>query len=557
MGRDCGHIPTSTQEAENMSTKSTATNAPPTPVDDGVPQQRSPRTTWILRGAGLLLAAATYVLLGGGELGNDARAVAAVGVLMAFWWITEAIPLAATSLIPIFALPALTSLEVSEATAPYASSIVFLFLGGFLIAIAMEKWNLHRRIALRTLKAVGTAPKRIILGMMISTAFLSMWVSNTATTLMMLPIAMSVLALVVERRAADDDSVDTAEAKDKLREGLSAGQAISDIVADRQVRTFGVALVLSIAWAASIGGLGTLLGSPPNAIVAGYLADELGRDVGFLQWMMLGVPIVITFIAVAWMLITRVLFRFDLPEVAGGDAMIQREIDKLGTMSMGERMVVAVFGSAAFLWVVPGLLTEIDAVASAAPWLGELNDTAIAIAAGVALFLLPGDREGSMVLDWKDAESGLPWGVLLLFGGGLSLAAAVAASGLDVYFGEQVSGLEVLPIVLLLAAVSAIVLFLTEVTSNTATAATFIPVLGGVAVGIGVDPTTLLIPAALAATCAFMLPVGTPPNAIVFGTGAVTIAEMARGGLVLNIVGLVLITMFTVVIGPYALGLVI
>ena len=557
MGRDCGHIPTSTQEAENMSTKSTATNAPPTPVDDGVPQQRSPRTTWILRGAGLLLAAATYVLLGGGELGNDARAVAAVGVLMAFWWITEAIPLAATSLIPIFALPALTSLEVSEATAPYASSIVFLFLGGFLIAIAMEKWNLHRRIALRTLKAVGTAPKRIILGMMISTAFLSMWVSNTATTLMMLPIAMSVLALVVERRAADDDSVDTAEAKDKLREGLSAGQAISDIVADRQVRTFGVALVLSIAWAASIGGLGTLLGSPPNAIVAGYLADELGRDVGFLQWMMLGVPIVITFIAVAWMLITRVLFRFDLPEVAGGDAMIQREIDKLGTMSMGERMVVAVFGSAAFLWVVPGLLTEIDAVASAAPWLGELNDTAIAIAAGVALFLLPGDREGSMVLDWKDAESGLPWGVLLLFGGGLSLAAAVAASGLDVYFGEQVSGLEVLPIVLLLAAVSAIVLFLTEGTSNTATAATFIPVLGGVAVGIGVDPTTLLIPAALAATCAFMLPVGTPPNAIVFGTGAVTIAEMARGGLVLNIVGLVLITMFTVVIGPYALGLVI
>ena len=533
------------------------TNAPPTPVDDGVPQNRSPRTTWILRGAGLLLAAATYVLLGSGELGGDARAVAAVGVLMAFWWITEAIPLAATSLIPIVALPALTSVEVSDATAPYASSIVFLFLGGFLIAIAMEKWNLHRRIALRTLRAVGTAPARIILGMMISTAFLSMWVSNTATTLMMLPIAMSVLALVVERRASDDEAVDTDAAKRKLREGLSAGKAISDIVADRQVRTFGVALVLSIAWAASIGGLGTLLGSPPNAIVAGYLADELGRDVGFLQWMMLGVPIVIAFIAIAWLLITRVMFRFDLPQVAGGDAMIQSEIDKLGAMSRGERMVVAVFGSAAFLWVVPGLLSEIDAIASAMPWLGGLDDAAIAIGAGIALFLLPGDREGGMVLDWKDAETGLPWGVLLLFGGGLSLAAAVAASGLDVYFGEQVSGLEVLPIVLLLAAVSAIVLFLTEVTSNTATAATFIPVLGGVAVGIGVDPTTLLIPAALAATCAFMLPVGTPPNAIVFGTGSVTIAEMVRGGFVLNIVGLVLITMFTVVIGPFALGLVI
>ena len=533
----------------------TSAKGPKSPVDAGGPAGRSPRLTWTLRGAGLAAALLTYALLGSSGLEQDPRAVAAVGVLMAFWWITEAIPLAATSLIPIVALPALTSVEVSDATAPYASSIVFLFLGGFLIAIAMEKWNLHRRIALRTLQRVGTQPRQIILGMMISTAFLSMWVSNTATTLMMLPIAMSVLALMVER--SHDRSASGAAAADDLREGLERKQAISDIVADPEVRTFGVALILSIAWAASIGGLGTLLGSPPNAIVAGYLSDELGKDVGFLQWMMLGVPIAVVFIAISWMLITRVLFRFDLPEVPGGRQMIEAEIDKLGRMSLGERMVVAVFGGAAFLWVVPGLLSEIDAVATAAPWLGGLDDTAIAIAAGVMLFLLPGDREGAMVLDWKDAEVGLPWGVLLLFGGGLSLAAAVAATGLDLYLGEQVSGLEVLPIVLLLAAVSAIVLFLTEVTSNTATAATFIPVLGGVAVGIGVDPTTLLIPAALAATFAFMMPVGTPPNAIVFGTGAVTIAEMARGGLVLNVVGLVLITFFTVVIGPYALGLVI
>ncbi|QWC86482.1 anion permease [Nocardioidaceae bacterium] len=531
------------------------TDSPPTAVDDGGPSGRSRRTTWILRVAGIAAALLTYLALGGGSLDGDARAVAAIGVLMAFWWITEAIPLAATSLIPIVAIPALTSIEVDDATAPYASSIVFLFLGGFLIAIAMQKWNLHRRIALLTLRRVGTSPRRIILGMMVSTAFLSMWVSNTATTLMMLPIAMSVLALVVERRS--DLASDAGTAGEDLREGLAAGRAISDIVADKQVRTFGVALVLSIAWAASIGGLGTLLGSPPNAIVAGYLSDELGQDVGFLQWMMLGVPIVITFIAVSWLLITRVLFRFDLPEVAGGAQMIEAEIDALGEMTLGERMVCVVFGGAAFLWVVPGLLAEIDAVSTLLPWIGGLDDTAIAIGAGLALFFLPGDREGAMVLDWKDAETGLPWGVLLLFGGGLSLAAAVATSGLDVYFGEQVSGLEVLPIVLLLAAVSAIVLFLTEVTSNTATAATFIPVLGGVAVGIGVDPTTLLIPAALAATCAFMLPVGTPPNAIVFGTGSVTIAEMVRGGFVLNIVGLVLITMFTVLIGPMALGLVI
>ncbi|WP_269087260.1 SLC13 family permease [Serinicoccus sp. CNJ-927] len=314
--------------------------------------------------------------------------------------------------------------------------------------------------------------------------------------------------------------------------------------------------MLSIAWAASIGGLGTLLGSPPNAIVAGYLADEVGQDVGFLAWMVLGVPIVVVFIGIAWLLITRLMFRFTLEEIPGGRQLIDTEVDELGPTSQGEKVVLAVFCGAAFLWIVPGLLSNIPALGEALPWLGELDDTAIAIGAGIVLFLIPGDREGRMTLEWDDAEEGLPWGVLLLFGGGLSLAAAVAGTGLDEWFGQQVTGLGSLPIVLLLAAVVTIVLFLTEVTSNTATAATFIPVLGGVAVGIGVDPMTLLIPAALAATCAFMLPVGTPPNAIVFGTGAVKIQEMARGGIVLNVVGVVLITLFTVLIGPFALGLV-
>jgi sodium-dependent dicarboxylate transporter 2/3/5 len=292
------------------------------------------------------------------------------------------------------------------------------------------------------------------------------------------------------------------------------------------VRSFGIGLILSVAWASSIGGLGTLLGSPPNAIVAGYISSEVGETVGFLQWMMLGVPLVVVFIAVAWLLITRVMFRFDLDDVPGGRAMIDGQLDELGPMSQGEKMVLAVFSSAAFLWVVPPLLSNIGAIADVAPWLGTFDDTVIAIAAGLVLFVIPG-------------------------------AGAVAASGLDEWFGEQVAGLEALPIVLLIAAIVAIVLMLTEVTSNTATAATFIPVLGGVALGIGVDPTTLLIPAALAATCAFMLPVGTPPNAIVFGTGTVKIQEMARGGAVLNVVGVLLITIATVVIGPFALGLVI
>ncbi|WP_281966068.1 SLC13 family permease [Serinicoccus marinus] len=522
--------------------------------DDEPSDREPPRPagrTWAFRLGGLALAALVYLLLGGADMSGDARFVAAIAVLMAVWWMTEAIPLAATSLLPIVLIPPLTGLGVSDATAPYANSIVFLFLGGFLIAIAMQKWNLHRRIALLTLRRVGTHPRRIILGMMISTAFLSMWVSNTATTLMMLPIAISVLALVVENSqrgvaAADGD----------VTKEVSSGRAVSDVVNDPDVRIFGVALVLSIAWAASIGGLGTLLGSPPNAIVAGYLADEVGQDVGFLAWMMLGVPIVVVFIGIAWLLITRLMFRFTLEEIPGGRQLIDTEIDELGPMSQGEKVVLAVFCGAAFLWIVPGLLSNIPALGEALPWLGELDDTAIAIAAGIVLFLIPGDREGRMTLEWDDAEEGLPWGVLLLFGGGLSLAAAVAGTGLDEWFGQQVTGLGSLPIVLLLAAVVTIVLFLTEVTSNTATAATFIPVLGGVAVGIGVDPMTLLIPAALAATCAFMLPVGTPPNAIVFGTGAVKIQEMARGGIVLNVVGVVLITLFTVLIGPFALGLV-
>ena len=525
--------------------------------DDRTPP-RPPGRVWGVRVLGLVVAATIYLLLGSAELSADARVVAAVGALMAVWWMTEAIPLAATALLPIVAFPMLTEGDIDAATAPYADPIVFLFLGGFLIAIAMQKWDLHRRIALLTLRAVGSHPRRIILGMMIATAFLSMWVSNTATTLMMLPIAMSVLTLVFERLQHKEHGAEAAEsAASDLDSRLGAGAAVSDLVGDRDVRVFGVALVLSIAWSASIGGLGTLLGSPPNAIVAGYISTELDKSVGFLEWMMLGLPLVVVFIAIAWLLITRVMFRFELSDIPGGRAMIDEQYRELGPMSQGEKMVLAVFSGAAFLWIVPGLLSNIGALAEAMPWLDSLDDTVIAIAAGLILFLLPGDRDGHMVLDWHDAENGLPWGVLLLFGGGLSLAAAVSSSGLDEWFGQQVEGLGALPIVLLIAAVVAIVLMLTEVTSNTATAATFIPVLGGVALGIGADPMTLLIPAALAATCAFMLPVGTPPNAIVFGTGTVKIAEMARGGAVLNVVGVMLITLFAALIGPYALGLVI
>ncbi|MFU7529618.1 SLC13 family permease [Qipengyuania sp. ASV99] len=500
---------------------------------------------WAYRLGGLAIAALVYALLGSADMSGDARVVAAIATLMAVWWMTEAVPLSATSLLPIILVPALTERTVSETTASYANPIVFLFLGGFLIAIAMEKWGLHRRIALFTLSKVGVSPRRIVLGMMLATGFLSMWVSNTATTLMMLPIGFSVLALVSGRAMSGGGA------------GPSATQdaAVAGDGANPEIDNFAICLVLAIAWSASMGGLGTLLGSPPNAIIAGYASDELGVEIGFVDWMILGVPLAFTFIAIGWVLMTRVLYRFDIDEIPGGKQLISGEIAKMGSMSQGEKMVALVFSGAAFLWIVPGLLSEFPAISAAAPWLGGFDDAAIAIAAGLALFLLPGRDNNVMVLDWKDAETGLPWGVLLLFGGGLSLAGAVAGTGLDDWFGQQVTGLATLPAVLLIAAVVTIVLFLTEVTSNTATAATFIPVLGGVAMGVGVDPMGLLIPAALAATCAFMLPVGTPPNAIAFSTGVVTIGQMARGGLVLNLVGIALITGFVYWLGGMALGL--
>lgn len=514
---------------------------------------RPPAKIWFFRLLGVALGLLTWLLLGTTTVSDDARIVGGLAILMAVWWTTEAVPLPVTSLLPIVILPLLTARTVPEATTPYANPIVFLFVGGFLIAIAMQKWNLHRRIALLTLRRVGTHPRRIVLGMMIATAFLSMWVSNTATTLMMLPIGLSVLALVVE----NSDRIGGRESAGSMTEQIRNGTPISEVIRVPDVRKFGVGLVLAIAWSATIGGLGTLLGSPPNAIVAGYISDELGRKIGFLEWMMLGVPIVIVFTFLAWVLIVRVLFRFQLDEVPGGKQLINDEIAKLGPTSQGEKTVLAVFLLAAFFWIVPGLLSGIGDLGERMPWLGIFDDTVVAIGAGILLFLLPGDKKGTMTLEWKDAEKGLPWGVLLLFGGGLSLAGAVAATGLDAWFGEQVSGLGALPIVLLIGVVVVLVLFLTEITSNTATAATFIPILGGVAIGVGVDPMTLLIPAALAATCAFMLPVGTPPNAIVFASGQVKIIEMVRGGLVLNIVGAILITLFTVLIGPWALGLVI
>lgn len=454
------------------------------------------------------------------------RVVAAVTVLMGAWWMTEAIPLAATALIPL-AVFTLTGVgDMKEVASPYASSTIFLFMGGFLLALGLQRWNLHRRLALLVVAAVGTSPKRLILGFMISTGFMSMWVSNTATAVVMLPIGMSVLQLTAETVGGMHNQ-----------------------------RKFATALMLAIAYSASIGSLGTLIGTPPNALLSAYLETSHGIEIGFGRWMLVGMPIAIIFTFLAWLILISV-FPPEIKEIPGGKELIRDEIRKLGPWTTPQIIVGIIFVLAAVAWVAVPLLIESFNLDFG------YDDAVVGIIAGLLLFIIPADRKtGVRLLDWKTANE-LPWDVLLLFGGGLSLSAMFTKSGLSLWIGEMAKGLSVLPLALLVAAVGGLVLILTEFTSNTATAATFLPIMGGVAVGIGLtaggeqNVMLLTIPVALAATCAFMMPVATPPNAIAYGSGYVKIGEMIKGGVWLNITGLVLITLVTYFIAIPVFGLV-
>ncbi|MDR8391899.1 DASS family sodium-coupled anion symporter [Aliifodinibius sp. S!AR15-10] len=431
---------------------------------------------------------------------------AAVALLMAVWWITEALPIPATALLPIVLLPLFDVASVADATSPYANPLIFLFMGGFVIAIAMERWNLHRRIALNIVSFVGTRPSSIIIGFIIAGAFLSMWVSNTATALMMLPIGLSVLDLV-ERRTSGTEKLN-----------------------------FEIVLVLCIAYACNIGGMATIIGTPPNALLVGYMSENYGVEISFLQWLTVGLPLVAVALPVMYFVLTKVVYPIHLEELPGGREFITSELRDLGPITSAEKKVAAVFCVTALLWVTRPLLTGL---------LPGLSDTGIAIGAAVSLFIIPVDfKEGKFLLSWSDLTD-LPWGVLILFGGGLSLASAINDTGLAGWIGQGVSGLQAWPMVLLVGAVILLVVFLTEMTSNTATTAAFLPILASVAVGIGENPLLFILPAALAASCAFMLPVATPPNAIVYGSGKISIPEMSKAGLWLNMIFIVLLTAFS------------
>jgi sodium-dependent dicarboxylate transporter 2/3/5 len=433
--------------------------------------------------------------------------VAAVAALLAIFWLTEAVPISVTALLPIVLFPTLGVSTIGAATAPYADPIVFLFLGGFIIALAIERWNLHRRIALTVLSQVGAREDLQIGGFMVATAALSMWVSNTATVALMLPVALS----IVPRNA--DGSVDPTQ------------------------RRFATALMLGVAYGASCGGIATLIGTPPNALLAGFMRTTYDVEIGFAQWLLLGVPLGLVMLLITWLLLTRVLFAVGRAELPEARATIRDELAAMGPASTAEKRVAIVFALTATLWILRPLLSS---------WLPalQLSDTTIAMAAALALFFIPnGMEKGRFLMTWEYAER-MPWGVLLLFGGGLSLAAAVAGSGLAEWIGAELSGLRNWPVLLLVVAVTALIIFLTELTSNIATSATFLPVVAALAVSLGQPPLLLAIPAVLAASFAFMLPVATPPNAIVFASGHITIPQMVRAGVWLNLIGIVVIVGF-------------
>ncbi len=440
--------------------------------------------------------------------------VAGTGAWMAIWWITEAIPIPATALLPLVLFPLLGVAPIEQAAAPYANPVIFLFMGGFIIAASLRRTGLHRRIALVIVRAVGTGPTRVVGGFMAATAFLSMWVSNTATAVMMLPIALSILA-------------------------LSGGEG------DGADADFPVALLLGIAYAANIGGLGTIIGTPPNALLVGFMDEAYGVRIGFVQWMLVGVPLVLVALPLAWLLLTRVLHPVGAARLVGGREVIARELMALGPPSRAEWMAGGITALTAASWVLRPFLE--DAVPG-------LSDAGIAIAGALLLFVASLEGRGAApLLTWDDAER-LPWGVLVLFGGGLSLASAIERTGLAAWIGGAMAAVGAWPIALIVVSVTTLVIFLTELTSNTATAAGFLPVVAALAVGIGVDPLLLGVPTALAASCAFMMPVATPPNAIVYGSGRLTIPQMARAGLALNLILVALITAAVLWLVPRALG---
>lgn len=435
---------------------------------------------------------------------------------MATWWATEAVPIAVTSLLPLALFPLLDVVSIQDAAAQYSNKVIFLFLGGFIVAFAMQRWDLHKRIALTVLQFVGGNGRSLVGGFMLASAAVSMWVMNTSTTMMMLPIAVSIITVI-----------------HKTVGGLD----------DKRKKDFQYSLLLGVAYGATIGGMATLVGTAPNAILVGFMEETYGTQIDFARWMLVGLPLSAMMLPLAWIVLTRFAFKVDFTTSDEGRAELRRMKEGLGSMSTPEKRVAIVFLIIAVTWITRPLLAQI-------PGLGGLDDSGIAIAGAIALFVIPsGDKRDPLLLRWTYAEQ-LPFGVLLLFGGGMSLARRVADTGLASWLGGSLEAVGSLPLPVIVILAATLIIFLTELTSNIATTTTFLPVVGAVAIEAGFDPIVVTVPITFAASCAFMLPVATPPNAIVFGSGMLTIPKMVRAGMMLNIVSIFLVSLVALYLAP-------
>jgi len=471
----------------------------------------------LIQRIGLLLGPVVFVLtllfFHPEGLPKEANAVLASTLWIAIWWITEAIPIAVTALLPIVLFPLSGGLDIGATTASFGHKFVFLYMGGFIIAIAIEKWNLHKRIALNIINIIGSDVRKIILGFMIATAFLSMWISNTATSVMMLPIGIAIIKQLKDNPAT---------------------------IADENL-IFGKALMLAIAYSASIGGMATLIGTPPNLVLAGVVEKTYNYEITFSQWFMFGFPISMVLLFICWKYLTRYAFSFKQKEFPGGREEIKRLINLLGKISYEEKMVSFIFALTAFSWITRSFLLK--------KILPALDDTIIAIFFAVILFLLPSKNKKEKLINWDEAVR-LPWGIILLFGGGMALAKGFDTSGLAFWLGNQMTSFAGLSIILLILLLITAVNFLTEITSNLATTAMLLPVLAPMAITVDVHPLVLMTAAAVAASCAFMLPVATPPNAVVFGSGYLRIPDMVSKGIFMNIISIIILTLFVYFVLP-------
>jgi sodium-dependent dicarboxylate transporter 2/3/5 len=441
---------------------------------------------------------------------------AIVAILMAIWWCTEAVHVSVTAIVPLAIFPLLGIGDIKTVAAPYANPIIYLFMGGFVIALAVEKWDLHKRIALTILTSVGKSGPAIVGGFMLASAIISMWVMNTSTTLMLLPIGVSVVKIV-------------SESADELN--------------DTQKHNFQLAVLLGIAYSATIGGMATIVGTAPNAFFVGFMKENGFTEIGFGQFMLVGFPLTLVMLPLAWFAITHIVFPIKFSTSDATRNHLYKLRADLGLMSIAEKRVSVVFASAAFLWMTRPLLNMLSIFSG-------LSDAGIAMIAATILFLIPSANKNDPYLMKWETMSKLPWGLLILFGGGLSLASSVAQTGLADWIGESLVVLGGAGTIVLVIVITTLIAFLTELTSNTATTGTFLPVVAALAIGINVDPLIFALPATLAASCAFMLPVATPPNGIVYGSGYIRIPEMVKAGFVLNIIGIVVLSILALIVAP-------